>query len=62
MKWDSVQQLIRIVIQIAAGALVSRGFITEDLATQLTGGVMSLATVVWWMFWESGRPEKKTST
>lgn len=55
MNWDSVQQLIRIIAQIGAGALVSRGLITEDIATQLTGGIMSLAMVAWWIFWNNKR-------
>ena len=59
MTWDSLQQLIRIVAQLGAGALVSRGFITEDIATQLTGGIMSLAMVAWWMFWNKDRPDPK---
>lgn len=57
MNWDSVQQLIRIVAQIGAGALVSRGVITEELSTQLTGGILSLATVAWWVFWQNGRSD-----
>lgn len=57
MNWDSVQQLIRIVIQLGAGALVSRGVITEDLSAQLIGGVMSLAAVGWWVFWQKHRPD-----
>lgn len=61
MTWDSVQQLIRIIAQLGAGALVSRGVITEDLATQLTGGILSLATVGWWVFWQNQRKDTTTS-
>lgn len=55
MNWDNVQQLIRIIAQIGAGALVSKGVITEDIATQLTGGILSLASVAWWIFWNNKR-------
>lgn len=52
LTWDSVQQLIRIVMQIIAGALISKGVMTDAIATQLTGAVMSLAGVVWWFIWD----------
>ncbi len=30
MTWDTVQQLVRIILQLVAGWLLSRGFITEE--------------------------------
>ena len=57
MTWDSVQQFIRIGMQMLAGGLVSKGYITEDIATQLVGGVISLAGVAWWLFWNKNRAE-----
>lgn len=58
MKWDTIQQLIRILAQMGGAALVTNGMLTEDMATQLTGGVMALASVAWWIFWESKRAPK----
>lgn len=55
MTWDSVQQLIRIVMQIIAGALISKGVMTDAIATQLTGAIMSLAGVAWWFVWEKNK-------
>lgn len=60
MNWDNIQQLIRIVAQVGAGALVSKGVITEDIASQLIGGVMSLAMVGWWIFWNKDRATTTT--
>ena len=56
MTWDSLQQLLRISIQMLAGALVTKGYLNEDMATQLVGGVMSLAGVAWWVYWNNKRP------
>lgn len=55
MTWDSLQQLLRISIQMLAGALVTKGYLNEDMATQLVGGVMSLAGVAWWVYWNNKR-------
>lgn len=55
MTWDTVQQLVRIVMQVAAGYLIGRGLLSEEMATTLTGGVLSLANVAWWLLWERRR-------
>lgn len=62
MDWNSIQQLVRILAQLGAGALVSNGVITEDLATGGIGAVVSLASIVWWIFWEKDRKAKETPT
>ena len=51
MDWNTIQQLIRIIMQVVAGMLISRGIITEEIGATLTGGVISLGNVVWWVFW-----------
>lgn len=51
MDWNTAQQLIRILLQIGAGALVSRGYITEDMAAQATGALLSLGGIAWWAVW-----------
>lgn len=56
MSWDTVQQLVRIVLQLGAGMLVQRGWITEDMATTVTGSVLSLAGVLWWAMWVNKTP------
>lgn len=49
--WDTIQQVIRIAMQFIGGWLVSKGILTEELAVQLTGGVISVIGVVWWIIW-----------
>jgi|694.fasta_scaffold115528_5 hypothetical protein len=57
MNWDNIQQFIRIVLQLAAGFMVQRGLLTEEMAVTATGALMSLAGVAWWMFWNKKRVE-----
>lgn len=56
MNWDTIQQFIRIVMQVVAGMLVSKGIITAELGVTLTGAVVSLGSVAWWAFWQRNRP------
>jgi hypothetical protein len=53
--WDTIQQVIRIAMQFVGGWLVSKGILTEELAVQLTGGILSIAGVIWWIFWDKSR-------
>ena len=61
MNWDTLQQLIRIVMQLVAGWLLSSGWITADMATGLVGAVVTLAGVAWWALWERSRPADKAT-
>jgi hypothetical protein len=56
MSWDTIQQLVRIVMQIGAGFLVNQGLITEDMSTTLVGSLVSIAGIAWWALWERTRP------
>ena len=55
MTWDSVQQLIRIMAQFAAGFLVNWGLITSDMSTALVGAIVSVGGILWWVFWDRNR-------
>jgi hypothetical protein len=55
MNWDTIQQLLRILMQVGAGMLVSKGIINEEMAVTLTGAVVSLGAVVWWAVWQRHR-------
>lgn len=55
MNWDTVQQLLRIILQVAAGMLVSKGIITAEMGVTLTGAVLSLGGIAWWAFWQRKR-------
>ena len=59
MNWNTIQQLVRILAQLGAGALVTNGIVTEDLATSGVGAIMSIAAIVWWIFWEKDRVDPK---
>lgn len=53
--WDSIQQIVRIVMQVLAGFLVGQGFITESMTETVIGAGVSVAALVWWIFWERHR-------
>lgn len=55
MNWDTVQQFVRIVMQVIAGMLVSRGYITSEMGVTLVGAVLSLGGIAWWAFWDRSR-------
>jgi hypothetical protein len=55
MNWDTIQQLVRIIAQVVAGMLVSKGLLTEELGVTLTGAVVSLGSVLWWALWQRNR-------
>jgi hypothetical protein len=55
MNWDSIQQLIRILLQLGAGFLVSKGVINGEDAVTAVGAAMSLAGIAWWAFWNNNR-------
>ncbi len=57
MTWDSVQQFVRILLQLLAGALVQRGYITAEMGTSLIGALLSLGGIAWWAFWQRSRPD-----
>lgn len=49
--WDSVQQIIRILLYVATGWLVQRGILDESTATALAGALLGLATGLWTFWW-----------
>ena len=55
MNWDTIQQLVRIIMQVVAGMLVSKGVLTEEMGVTLTGAVVSLGSVAWWVIWQRHR-------
>lgn len=53
--WDTLQQLIRIIMQIISGYLIARGVLDEANAVALSGAVLSLANIAWWAYWNRKR-------
>lgn len=55
MTWDTVQQVVRIVLNAVGGILIGKGYLSEEMSTTLTGGLLSLGSVAWWFFWDRHR-------
>lgn len=51
MTWDSVQQVLRILLNAGGGILVSKGYLTDDMLTTAIGGILSIGSVLWWFIW-----------
>lgn len=49
--WDGLQQLIRIVLYVASGWLLQKGFITDAQTELFIGGGLAVATGLWTVFW-----------
>lgn len=55
MNWDTVQQAVRIILGWLGAYLVSKGLVNAENAATLTGGLLMVAQVGWWMFWNRKR-------
>ena len=55
MNWDTVQQFVRIIMQVLAGMLVSKGINTAEMGVSLSGAVLSLSGIAWWVLWDRKR-------
>lgn len=55
MNWDTIQQLVRIIMQVVAGFLVAKGYITQEMGVTLVGAIVSIGGVAWWAFWQRHR-------
>lgn len=55
MNWDTVQQFLRIILQVVAGMLVSKGYLSQEMGVTMTGALLSLAGVAWWAYWNRGK-------
>ena len=59
MTWDSIQQVLRIVLNAAGGVLIGKGYLTEEMSTTLIGGLLSIGSVAWWVVFERNRLAQK---
>lgn len=55
MNWDSLQQLLRIVLYAIGGYLFGEGTAEGAQYQQAVGGLLTVLTFVWWWFWERKR-------
>ena len=51
MKWDDIQQVVRILAFMVAGFLGERGGLDPANIETLGGAFLALASVAWWFFW-----------
>lgn len=56
MNWESIQQLLRIVLYAVGGYFFGEGITQGEAFTQAVGGVLAVGSFVWWMVWERNRP------
>lgn len=49
--WDSIQQIVRILLYAGAGALVTAGLIDESTGTALAGALLGVVNGVWTWYW-----------
>jgi hypothetical protein len=55
MNWESLQQVLRIILNAVGAFLVGKGYINEEMSVTLVGGLLSIGSVLWWVLWESKR-------
>ncbi len=49
--WDSLQQIIRILLYAASGALVTAGLIDQQTGVALAGALVALINGIWTWYW-----------
>ena len=55
MNWDSIQQIIRILLYTGGGAVLGDAVVKSDLYQQAVGGIIAIGAFCWWYFWERKR-------
>ena len=52
MKWDAIQQVVRIVLYTLGGVVFGDGIAESELFQQAVGGLVAVFSFVWWLVWE----------
>lgn len=55
MNWDTIQQVLRIVLYAGGGLVFGDAVKDGELFQQAVGGLMSVGAFVWWYVWERKR-------
>jgi len=55
MDWQTIQQVLRILLNAAGGVLIGKGYLTAETSTTLIGGLLSIGSVAWWFVWDRNR-------
>ena len=56
MNWQSIQQLLRIILYAVGGYFLGEGVTQGEAFTQAVGGFLAVASFIWWLVWERHRP------
>lgn len=57
MTWESVQQVLRIILYSGGSYIFGQGFADGDQYQQFIGGILAVGSFAWWLFWEYKRPK-----
>jgi len=60
MTWDTLQQVIRIVLYSVGGYFLGDGVVDSEVYQAAIGGVLAVGAFVWWFFWERNRSGTST--
>jgi hypothetical protein len=55
MNWDTIQQLVRIVLYSLGAYIFGDSVAAGELFQGLIGGAVSIGAFAWWWFWERVR-------
>jgi hypothetical protein len=55
MKWDTVQQLVRILLYTGGGYFFGEATVEGELFQAAAAGVLSIGAFLWWWMWEHQR-------
>lgn len=55
MNWDTIQQVLRIVLYAGGGLVFGDAVKDGELFQQAVGGIMSVGAFAWWFIWERKR-------
>jgi membrane protein DedA with SNARE-associated domain len=55
MTWDSIQQLVRIVLYAIGGYLFGESVADGELYQGVISGVLGIGAFVWWWVWNRDR-------
>ncbi|WP_088342458.1 MULTISPECIES: hypothetical protein [Rhodomicrobium] len=55
MNWDTVQQLLRIILYSVGAFVLGDAVASAELYQGLIAGTVNVAAFAWWWFWERNR-------
>lgn len=56
MTWDSIQQILRIILYSGGGMVFGDAVAQGELYKAAVGGVLAVGAFMWWLLWERKRP------